>query len=134
MRCTEAGVASLSPQLGLTLIPQISKWYNYIYDKVFHKTLIVNNPPPSSFSASIYGYTSNSDNSDNESVFVRSPRPSVKLPKDLPPSNLVVDVSTPPILTNHKPLLLAPSPSIEYTKISLQADAQELPIKSPYYK
>ena len=123
----------MSPQLVLTLTPQTVRWYNYIYDKVLHKTLFVNNSPPS-FSASVYGYTSNSDNSDNESVFVRSPRPSVKLPKDLPPSNLVVDVSTPPILTNHKPLLLAPSPGIEYTKISLQADAQELPIKSPYYK
>ena len=98
LSCTEAGVASLSPQLGLTLTPQISKWYNYIYDKVLHKTLFVNNPPPSSFSASINGFTSNSDNSDNESVFVRSPRPSVKPPKNPPPSNLV-DVYTPPILT-----------------------------------
>ena len=89
----------MSPQLGLTLIPQISKWYNYIYDKVFYKTLIVNNPPPSSFSASIYGYTSNSDNSDNESVFVRSQRPFVKPLKDPPLSNLVADVYTPPILT-----------------------------------
>ena len=99
LSCTEAGVTSLSPQLGLTLTPQISKWYNYIHDKVFHKTLFVNNPPPSSFSASVCGYTSNSDNSDNESVVVRSQRPSVRSPKDPPPSSLAVDVYTPPILT-----------------------------------
>ena len=38
------------------------------------------------------------------------------------------------IITNHKSLLLGPIPSVEHTKISLQADAQELVIKSPFYK
>ena len=38
------------------------------------------------------------------------------------------------IITNHKSLLLGPVPSVEHTKISLQADAQELVIKSPFYK
>ena len=38
------------------------------------------------------------------------------------------------IIANHKSLLLGPVPSVEHTKISLQADAQELLIKSPHYK
>ena len=38
------------------------------------------------------------------------------------------------IIENHRSYLLAPLPSADHTKISLQADAQELLIKSPYYK
>ena len=38
------------------------------------------------------------------------------------------------IIANHRSLLLGPVPSVDHTKISLQADAQELLIKSPYYK
>ena len=38
------------------------------------------------------------------------------------------------IVQNHRSHLLAPVPSADHTKISLQADAQELLIKSPYYK
>lgn len=38
------------------------------------------------------------------------------------------------IIASHRSLLLAPIPTADHTKISLQADAQELLIKSPYYK
>ena len=38
------------------------------------------------------------------------------------------------IIASHRSLLLGPVPSVDHTKISLQADAQELLIKSPYYK
>ena len=38
------------------------------------------------------------------------------------------------IIANHRSILLGPVPSVDHTKISLQADAQELLIKSPYYK
>ena len=38
------------------------------------------------------------------------------------------------IIASHRSLLLAPVPSVDHTKISLQADAQELLLKSPYYK
>ena len=38
------------------------------------------------------------------------------------------------ILAAHKSVLLGPVPSADYTKISLQADAKELLMKSPFYK